>query len=68
MADWENGPIPEDERFEIGTKIKGKLFSECLSDKGFLTWVNDLLNRDYADAHPQFKRFHKFARIHGAYK
>lgn len=59
---------PQDEVFEVGNEIKGTLFSEQLQNKMFTMWVNDLLVKDYANSHPQLKRFHKFARAHGAYK
>ena len=67
MADWENTMVPNDEVFEIGTTIKGTHFSEQLSNKSFLKWVNDLLARNYAGSHEQLRRFHHYARAHGAY-
>lgn len=58
---------PQDEAFEVGKEIKGKLFSVMISDKGFLSWVNDELSKNYAKTHDQIKRFHKYCRYHGAY-
>lgn len=57
-----------DETFEIGKKVKGQKFSETLKDPSFLIWVNETLEKDYSKAHPQLKRFHKYAMAQGAYK
>lgn len=66
MPDWDL-PVPDDETFKIGEKIKGTKFSEQLMNKKFLAWVNDELSRNYANSHAQLKRFHRYARAHGAY-
>jgi hypothetical protein len=56
-----------DHVFTIGTN-KGKKFSEALNKQGYLLWVKEQIDTNYAKTHQELKDFYHYAKGHGAIK